>query len=424
MAKVSDRVVRLAVFTLLIIGLITFFSSSSPSAPSGTYTKPSSSSGSSSKDKAADFISKGDSVKASGSDSDSSNSLFSSFSSSSKSTDKLPFDVPDYIDPNYARENATFISLARNEDLWELVPAIRSVEDRFNSKYKYDWVFLNEEPFSVEFKTVMTSLVSGEAKFGLIPKEHWSFPDWIDTDKAAQTREDMKNIIYGSSISYRHMCRFESGFFFHHELMQNYKYYWRVEPSTKLYCDVNFDVFKFMRENNKDYGFTISIHEFEATIKTLWSETKKFVAANPQYVAEDNFMNFISDNNGETYNLCHFWTNFEVANMDFWRGEAYQAYFQHLEKAGGFFYERWGDAPVHSIAASLFLPQDRIHFFEEIGYFHGPYHHCPINDEIRNKNKCMCKPGDDFTWQDYSCTRKYYDVKGLAKPLGWEKHTG
>jgi alpha 1,2-mannosyltransferase len=54
--------------------------------------------------------------------------------------------------------------------------------------------------------------------------------------------------------------------------------------------------------------------------------------------------------------------------MEFWRGEAYQAYFDHLEASGGFYYERWGDAPVHSIAAALFLPKDRIHFFEEIGY--------------------------------------------------------
>lgn len=34
---------------------------------------------------------------------------------------------------------------------------------------------------------------------------------------------------------------------------------------------------------------------------------------------------------------------------------ALQAYFEYLDKAGGFFYERWGDAPVHSLAAAMFL---------------------------------------------------------------------
>jgi alpha 1,2-mannosyltransferase len=88
-------------------------------------------------------------------------------------------------------------------------------------------------------------------------------------------------------------------------------------------------------------------------------------------------MDFLSDDGGQEYNhvrrrpsqlrpdcaqadrpsmpsQCHFWSNFEIGDLDFWRGEAYSAYFDHLEAAGGFYYERWGDAPVHSIGASLF----------------------------------------------------------------------
>lgn len=324
----------------------------------------------------------------------------------------------------YDRQNATFVTLARNSDLWSLAESVRSTEDRFNSKFGYDWVFLNDEPFDEQFKTVMTRLVSGEAKFGVIPKEHWSYPEWIDQEKAAQTRQDMKDIIYGSSESYRHMCRFESGFFFKHSLMLDYKYYWRVEPDIKMHCDINFDVFKFMVDEKKDYAFTITIHEYEITIKTLWQRTIEFLTKNPQYLHKNNLMDFVSNDKGAKYNLCHFWSNFEVANMDFWRGEAYQAYFEHLDKDGGFFYERWGDAPVHSIAAALMMSKDQLHHFGDLGYYHVPYHQCPIDDAIRVKNNCMCDPDHDFTWQDYSCTRRYYDVTGLEKPKGWEKHTG
>ena len=35
--------------------------------------------------------------------------------------------------------------------------------------------------------------------------------------------------------------------------------------------------------------------------------------------------------------------------------QAYEEYFKHLDKAGGFFYERWGDAPVHSLGAVMLL---------------------------------------------------------------------
>lgn len=334
-----------------------------------------------------------------------------------------PVSIPKYTGP---KEKATFVTLARNRDLYSLLPAIRSVEDRFNHKFNYDWVFLNDEEFTEEFKRVTSALISGTTKFGLIPKDQWGFPDFIDLEKAAQTRSDMaqKKIIYGDSIPYRFMCRYESGFFYRHPLMDEYEYYWRVEPDIKLYCDVDYDVFRFMKENNKKYAFTISIKEYHETIKTLWETVRGFASAHPEYIHENNMMDFISDDDGHTYNLCHFWSNFEIASLDFWRGDAYSAFFKHLDESGGFFYERWGDAPVHSIAAALFLDRSEVHHFEDIGYYHPPFHSCPIDNELRLSKKCDCDPNTDFTWRGYSCTTKFYTVNGLTKPKNWQEFSG
>ena len=49
------------------------------------------------------------------------------------------------------RANATLVMLARNSDLEGVVQSVRSMEDRFNRKYKYPWVILNEEPFTADF---------------------------------------------------------------------------------------------------------------------------------------------------------------------------------------------------------------------------------------------------------------------------------
>jgi alpha 1,2-mannosyltransferase len=113
------------------------------------------------------------------------------------------------------------------------------------------------------------------------------------------------------------------------------------------------------------------------------------------------------------------WSNFEIADMDFWRGEAYTAFFNYLDSLGGFYYEvrpslpflliyytdidlivlaiqRWGDAPVHSIAAALFAPKDKLHFFNEIGYEHAPYTHCPRGEDTWTKGRCGCDPKQSF----------------------------
>ena len=58
--------------------------------------------------------------------------------------------------------------------------------------------------------------------------------------------------------------------------------------------------------------------------------------------------------------------------------------------------QRWGDAPVHSIAVSLFQSKDQIHFFDEIGYEHNPYTHCPKDPGMWERGKCGCDPARSF----------------------------
>lgn len=318
-------------------------------------------------------------------------------------------------DSDYKRENATFVSLARNSDIYSIAQSIQDVESRFNNKYHYDWVFFNDEPFTPEFIDYTSHLVSGRAFYETVPKEFWSYPKHINQTKAAEQRDAMvqKKIIYADSESYRHMCRFESGFFWQMPIMDNYRYYWRVEPDIHIYCDIEEDLFKVMAENQYKYGFTIAMYEFFETIPTLWTATMDFVKANPKYVHENNLLDFISDDHGKSYNLCHFWSNFEIADLDFWRSPEYREYFDHLDKQGGFFYERWGDAPVHSLAAALFLNRTEVKYFGQVGYSHPPYTNCPTDRGFHNSHRCTCNPGNSFTFEGYSCASKYFKVQGI-----------
>jgi len=313
---------------------------------------------------------------------------------------------------SYRHVNATLLMLARNSDLNGALQSMREVEDRFNSKFNYPWTFLNDEAFTPEFIKRVSVLTRAKIEFGQIPHDDWLQPSWIDENKATEGRTQMMNegVIYGGSVSYRNMCRFNSGFFFKHQLLRKYRYYWRIEPGVHFHCDIDFDPFLYMQNEGKVYGFTITLYEFEKTIKTLWSTVIDFIRKNPQYIAEDNAVNFITDNDGESYNLCHFWSNFEIADLDFWRGEAYTAFFNHLDATGGFYYERWGDAPVHSIAASLFLHKDQIHFFEEIGYEHNPYTHCLKDEGVWKKGRCSCDPRRSFDNDGYSCMRQWNQI--------------
>jgi hypothetical protein len=131
-------------------------------------------------------------------------------------------------DATLPRVKGAFVVLARNSELYALRSSMRYLEDRFNHKYSYPWIFLNEQPFTEEFKNMTQMMTKAEVHYGLVPQEHWSYPDYIDQEYAAQCRQDLSDqgIVYGGSESYRHMCRYQSGFFMLHPLLDDLDYYW------------------------------------------------------------------------------------------------------------------------------------------------------------------------------------------------------
>ena len=125
------------------------------------------------------------------------------------------------------------------------------------------------------------------------------------------------------------------------------------------------------------------LHEYESTIPTLWNHVEDYIKI---YNGKDidmttNSYDFITDSSlsyydemqilsQSDYNLCHFWTNFEIGDLNFFRSDEYIKFFEFLDSKGGFYYERWGDALVHSIALSLLLKSVEIIHFDRIGYKH------------------------------------------------------
>lgn len=206
----------------------------------------------------------------------------------------------------------------------------------------------------------------------IIPEEHWATPSWIDEQMYDESTAQLEKagVQYAKMISYHQMCRWNSGMFYKHPTLLDTRYYWRVEPNVHFFCDIDYDIFRYMQDNDKTYGFTITLYDDPKTLPSLWPETVKFLADHPEYLHENNAIKWVTDDvrrpdhnhDAQGFSTCHFWSNFEVADMDFWRSQPYEDYFNHLDRAGGFFYERWGDAPVHSIALGLFEDSSKVHW--------------------------------------------------------------
>lgn len=135
-------------------------------------------------------------------------------------------------------------------------------------------------------------------EFGLIPPEHWLQPDSIDEDRATASRNKMMedNIIYGGSVSYRNMCRYNSGvrtrlsipglefvwliatfifrqFFYKHPLLLKYRWYWRIECVNYILSSKFYPYFFF---SPLDLTSTFTVI-FYMTRFYIWKNTRKFI---------------------------------------------------------------------------------------------------------------------------------------------------
>ncbi|KAK9465097.1 nucleotide-diphospho-sugar transferase [Lipomyces arxii] len=312
-------------------------------------------------------------------------------------------------DVSGSRANAVLVILARNKELEGVVDSMKSIERHFNRWYHYPYLFLNDDTFNSTFREEVQNHTDSLVEFGVIEKELWDFPEWADEEEISEgiAQQGDRAIMYGGMRSYHHMCRFYSGRFYKHPMLAKYDWYWRVEPDVKYFCDITYDPFVYMEEQGKVYGFTIVIKELVDTVPNLFryasgfkrsrniTQTgmwnmflKKDVQKEAKAVKTSSIddyrlpePSFIDPEamNGEKYNLCHFWSNFEIAKLDFFRSKEYEDFFDTLDRSGGFWNERWGDAPVHSLAAGIFLEPSQVHYFRDIGYRHTTIQHCPGN---------------------------------------------
>lgn len=103
--------------------------------------------------------------------------------------------------------------VARNNEVESASKSVASLEKQFNRWYNYPIVFLNDVAWDQAFIDALSKVSSGKASFEVIPKDLWSYPDFIDQDKArtSMAEQQARGMLYSGMESYHHMCRFNSG---------------------------------------------------------------------------------------------------------------------------------------------------------------------------------------------------------------------
>jgi len=252
--------------------------------------------------------------------------------------------------------NGVVYVLSHKRNLGRLSTMLSTFEKNFNRHYHYPVVIFHEDFGEVEKKQLRESVKGMRLQFRQVG---FAVPAWLDK---ARIPERTPCSPHSSTVGYRHMNRF-LGFFAAEELSKEYEWQWRLDDDSLITEEVGYDVFRLMAENGKKYGFTNIVQDDAKCVLGLWNATREYV---DREGLEPTFFTRWTEG-------AVFYNNFEVSHSSIWTSVAYRKFFDHVDKLGGIYYHRWGDAPIRSIGVSLFVNESEVHQFTDVAYTHLPF---------------------------------------------------
>lgn len=179
-------------------------------------------------------------------------------------------------------------------------------------------------------------------------------------------KDEIPNKVFGFSIEYRSMCRFFSGELFKILRQYNYTHYLRLDTDSHFTEPVR-DIFKEFTDLNMSYGYITILNDSPEVTLSLTHEIRKYLHRN-----HINVQQFILNDHLEQLNFVYY-NNFEMVKIQEFTNENHLSLYEHLDTINGFMKYRWGDSLFRFIYVNLFIPQDKIYYFANVGYHHKFY---------------------------------------------------
>eukprot|EP00960_Hanusia_phi_P070822 767408-Hanusia_phi.AAC.4 len=263
------------------------------------------------------------------------------------------------------------------EHYLDLLDSIHSLKINFLDENPYPIILFHEGLNQTQMEAVLKHY--DDIRFHRLDKEFLFPPEHVNFSKVPK-------IIGGhANVGYRHMCRFYSGAMFNYPLLEPYEWFWRLDSDSFILGRIREDPFKVMRSGRYIYGYMGIGREDEYLTIGLWNASQEYMKQKkivPEETALDRYLE-----EGK-YERTFKHVQEGIGHLPFFRSDKYQSFYSHLDgylvlrstalshargRKGGFYYYRWGDAPIRLLGVTMHADEGMIRRFHEIPYSHKVY---------------------------------------------------
>lgn len=242
--------------------------------------------------------------------------------------------------------------------LSQLTMMLQQLHDNFNKDYQYPIVLFHDEPISDSTKALLTRDNAWSwIRFETVELSLSALEPDIDPAEIPEVTECAPTRLF-----YRHMCRFHSVEASRLMSAMGYEWHWRLDDDSRLSEPVGYDVFQLMATNNMLYSYLDIVQEEKKCYTNLWDLAELHLSDTHR---EPTFYN-------EWPEGVVFYNNFEISHQSVWQSPEVSAWMDTVRKSRGIYLSRWGDAPIRTLAVSMFVDPMRVHRFSDLAYTHAP----------------------------------------------------
>lgn len=163
-------------------------------------------------------------------------------------------------------------------------------------------------------------------------------------------------------LGYRHMCHFFANDIFLRPELTSYEYIMREDVDSFILSSTAENIFDMMRARGAVYGYRGELKDRPHVCVDLWRTADAYF--------KDNGIVTCAKMYSEIKELGLYYTNFEICKLSFFKGVPWQRFFEAIDKAGGIWKYRWGDAPIRYIGVKALLPAQQIWQVTPLHYEH------------------------------------------------------
>ncbi|CAF3960565.1 unnamed protein product [Rotaria sordida] len=157
------------------------------------------------------------------------------------------------------------------------------------------------------------------------------------------------------SPKYFHMCRFFTLMLPNHPLLTLFSFYWRLDTHSYIFGQKSIeDPFDIMQKRKIQYAFTMANIDDELHTEGLWSIFHEFLK-------EHCLKPSINFRKTQTTNVSLFRDHSLI-----------RAWLHKVDRNGGIYRHRWGDAPIHTLILTQLISRNQL------------LHHLSINPLVKS----------------------------------------